>query len=345
MSSDPYRALLSTRLLHLILMPTEQCNFRCVYCYEDFLAGQMPRRVIEAVKALMARRISRIDLLSLDWFGGEPLLAWPILQEIQSFACELVRQHPAVRLTGAMTTNGSLLSRRRFERLLELGVRSFHISLDGTRDTHDTMRQRLGGGGSFDAIWRNLLALRRSPESFEVTLRLHVTRDNREALDELLLLLAGEIGGDRRFSVMFKAIRRFGGPNDEYLPIIPAEQEGEMLGRLVGRAVELGLHEEQDVFAKPGMLPGCYAAALSSYVVRSNGDLAKCTVALDHPNNHIGTLQPDGTVAIDSAKMTGWLRGALNGEEKSIQCPMRGWADEAPQGEPRLVRIGGAAAT
>jgi uncharacterized protein len=341
MSSEPSRALLSNRLLHLVLMPTEQCNFRCVYCYEDFLAGQMPRQVVEAVKALMARRISRIDLLSLDWFGGEPLLAWPILQEIQSFACELVRRHPAVRLTGAMTTNGSLLSRKRFERLLELGVRSFHISLDGTRETHDAMRQRLGGGGSFDAIWRNLLALRRSPESFEVTLRLHVTSDNREALDELLLQLADEVGGDRRFSVMFKAVRRFGGPNDERLPIVPAEQEGEILGRLVGRAVELGLHQEQDVFARPGILPGCYAAALSSYVVRSNGDLAKCTVALDHPNNRIGTLQPDGTVAIDSAKMTGWLRGSLGGEPESIQCPMRGWADAAPRGEPRLVRIGG----
>jgi uncharacterized protein len=93
------------------------------------------------------------------------------------------------------------------------------------------------------------------------------------------------------------------------------------------------------------MLPGCFAAALGSYVVRSNGELAKCTVALGHPNNRIGVLQPDGTVALDSAKMSGWLRGALNGEPESIECPMRGWADEVPQREaaspPPLVQIGG----
>lgn len=345
MITEPHRALLSNRLLHLVLLPTEQCNFRCVYCYEDFLAGQMPRAVVESIKALMARRINRIDLLSLDWFGGEPLLAWPIIQEIQGFAGELVRDHPTVRLLGSMITNGSLLTRRRFERLLELGVRSFQISLDGTRETHDAMRRRLGGGGSFTTIWRNLLAIRRSPETFSVMLRLHVTRDNLPALDRLLVLLARELAGDRRFPVMFKAIRRFGGPNDAELPILPAEQEDEVLGRLVARAIELGLNEEQDIFAKPGILPGCYAAALGSYVIRSNGELAKCTVALDHPNNRIGTLQPDGTVAIDSPKMVGWLRGALNGDADSMKCPMKGWADEVPRRETvspsPLVQIGG----
>ena len=34
-------AALSDRYLHLILFPTEQCNFRCTYCYEDFEAKQM----------------------------------------------------------------------------------------------------------------------------------------------------------------------------------------------------------------------------------------------------------------------------------------------------------------
>ena len=33
---------LSNEYLHLIVLPTEKCNFRCTYCYEDFLNGKMP---------------------------------------------------------------------------------------------------------------------------------------------------------------------------------------------------------------------------------------------------------------------------------------------------------------
>ena len=32
---------LTPSLLHLILLPTEACNFRCTYCYEDFRLGRM----------------------------------------------------------------------------------------------------------------------------------------------------------------------------------------------------------------------------------------------------------------------------------------------------------------
>src|SRR5688572_26691637 len=31
----------AARSLQLILMPTEECNFRCVYCYESFARGTM----------------------------------------------------------------------------------------------------------------------------------------------------------------------------------------------------------------------------------------------------------------------------------------------------------------
>src|SRR5579885_3181142 len=36
--------------LQLILLPTEQCNFRCTYCYESFLRGQMPEWLVNGIK-------------------------------------------------------------------------------------------------------------------------------------------------------------------------------------------------------------------------------------------------------------------------------------------------------
>jgi uncharacterized protein len=342
MSFAEVAPFLSTRLLQLILMPTEQCNFRCVYCYEDFAAGEMSRQVIDSVKALLVRRIAAIDHLVISWFGGEPMLALPIVEEIQGFAVELNRGHPQVCMAASMTTNGSLLTRQRFERLLALGIRSYQISLDGTQESHDSTRQRLGGSGTFAVIWRNLLAMREAAGDFEVLLRLHVTRHNQEALEQLSGELARELGNDRRFVVMFKAIGHYGGPHDAEVPVLDPEEGEDVLQRLSRRAAELGLAGRQDVLAQPGMLQGCYASALGSYVVRSTGELAKCTLALNHPNNRVGWLQPDGSVALESPKMMGWIRGAINGDREARQCPKRGWADDTVESGTRrssLVQI------
>ena len=50
---------LTPKKLDLIIMPTEQCNFRCTYCYEDFKIGKMPRWVVNGIKALIDARGSR----------------------------------------------------------------------------------------------------------------------------------------------------------------------------------------------------------------------------------------------------------------------------------------------
>jgi uncharacterized protein len=62
--------------LHLILMPTEKCNFRCIYCYEDFSIGRMGRPVIEGVKALIRRRLPSLSSIEINWSAvNRPLQA------------------------------------------------------------------------------------------------------------------------------------------------------------------------------------------------------------------------------------------------------------------------------
>ena len=77
--------------LHLIVMPTEKCNFRCVYCYEDFSIGRMKRAVIDGVKALIRRRVASLSSLEIQWFGGEPTLAHDIVCEVMTDAQEVAR--------------------------------------------------------------------------------------------------------------------------------------------------------------------------------------------------------------------------------------------------------------
>jgi uncharacterized protein len=74
-SKNELKASLMPDIFHLILFPTEECNFRCVYCYEDFAIGNMQPWLIDATKALLSKKIPHLKHLHLSWFGGEPLVA------------------------------------------------------------------------------------------------------------------------------------------------------------------------------------------------------------------------------------------------------------------------------
>lgn len=135
-------AAFNDRSLQLFVLPTEKCNFRCTYCYEKFDVGRMKPSTVQAVKAFIDRRIEHLDALSVEWFGGEPLLGRPVIFDICEHIQASLANFPTVMYGGSMTTNGYLLDEGTATRLIGLGVRSFQISLDGPPDIHDQSRIR-----------------------------------------------------------------------------------------------------------------------------------------------------------------------------------------------------------
>ena len=104
------RESLSNDSLHLVLLPTEACNFRCIYCYEDFRYKRMEPWVMRGVKTLLARRAPGLRELNLSWFGGEPLLARDLIEDLMMHVGGLARAHAGLRVSADATTNGYLLT-------------------------------------------------------------------------------------------------------------------------------------------------------------------------------------------------------------------------------------------
>jgi len=305
--------------LHLILMPTEACNFRCVYCYETFALKRMRPDVVTGVKRLLSQRASDLTLLLLSWFGGEPLLAPDIMEDVMGHARGLAARNPDLAIRADATTNGSLLNDAMADRLFAAGVRDFQISLDGPAAWHDRKRVRPGGGATFEGIWRNLLALKTRPERFHVTLRVHVDRDNVDAIPEFLPRLGSEFSGDDRFDLFIRTVSRLGGPRDADLPILSEDESPAILASLRQRAEQLGLK-------LAGANAGekiCYAAHANSFLVRADGRLNKCTVALESPANQVGRIHEDGTVELTRERVLPWMRGLQSGEAAALACPLR----------------------
>jgi uncharacterized protein len=201
---------ISPRIQEYIILPTEKCNFRCTYCYEDFAIGKMSAATQRAVELLIERRVPKLEQLSLSWFGGEPLVAKDVVLRISRFADRLCEQH-GVAFHGGLTTNAYLLDQALAKELLECKQNFFQITVDGWEDAHDEVRRLGSGHGTFSRIWTNLQGLRALDSEFEVILRVHLRGQNLDNTKFLLEQFARTFEGDVRFSLDFQHLRDLGG--------------------------------------------------------------------------------------------------------------------------------------
>ena len=308
--------LFSNRLLDLTLLPIEQCNFRCTYCYETFTDGKMKPALVESIKTLITRRAPELDYLRLGWFGGEPLLAHDIVIDLSRHARDLAAEHPGLEFVSGMSTNGYLLDAAMMERLTEAGVGSFQVSIDGFGDHHDRTRVSRAGGGTFERIWANMLELRAGDLDFAINLRVHYSRDNIDHVFEFTDRLKDEFGGDPRFRIFFKTIEQLGGPNDAELNVYGHREAAEVKARLMERLEG----------TMPDVLPAsacyiCYAGKPNAFVIRRDGRIVKCTVGLDDPHNLVGRMGPDGRMTLVGDTLKPWLKGAVELDPAFLRCP------------------------
>lgn len=303
-------------VFRLILLPTEQCNFRCTYCYEDFSIGRMSSATIQGVKRLIDRRVGDLHLLHISWFGGEPLVARPVIEEISSHIVKVVAERNSLHYVGDMTTNGYLLDSSAVQRLSELGIRFYQISLDGPEFLHDRTRIRINGQGSFHQIWQNLIAIRNSKMHVNVILRIHLTPENLAYMPAFLAEVRDTFLHDARFQVALKPIEKMGGPNDFTMKIITEQERSQVIAELESVVLEGG--DASRLLPTPDV---CYAAQANSLLIRANGLVGKCTVALSDPLNTIGQLRPDGTLHVDNELLYPWLQGWESRDRAAVQCP------------------------
>jgi MoaA/NifB/PqqE/SkfB family radical SAM enzyme len=116
---------------------TNRCNLDCLHCYnqsgKDPLVNHMDTEAMLGV----ADQLLEMRPFVICMCGGEPLLR----RDLETLVAHLRRDVPHVN----MVSNGWLLTSQRLEGLLEAGVKSIQISLDGASAlTHDNIRGMAG---------------------------------------------------------------------------------------------------------------------------------------------------------------------------------------------------------
>ena len=311
--------------LELILFPTEKCNFRCTYCYEDFAIGKMAPSVQTGIRRLVQAR-QDLRSLQISWFGGEPLTAFDVVRDLSRFFQQEASARD-MRYAANMTTNAYLLDQERFQTLVNYGVTAFQISLDGDEEEHNRTRRRANGAGSFARIIENLSHMHETDRDFSVMLRIHYHQKNIVSVHTLIDRLARLLQGDTRFGLFFKSVSALGSPNDAAFPFAhnPAALEKAFLAHAQGKFPTIQL--------SPAYI--CYACKANSLAIRANGRIAKCTVALNSPLNDVGYITPAGEIVTDAGKFQAWINPLLNGSQAERGCPLPAVLKGSPQQQQR----------
>jgi uncharacterized protein len=307
----------SNEMLELHILPTEKCNFRCLYCYESFEQGRMTNEVVESVKNLLKNRAPDLKVLNISWFGGEPLTALSIVEDISAYAQALASQY-GFDFRGVMTTNAWHLTPAVFKKLVYLGVRNYQITLDGPALIHNQVRLQASGAGSFDVIWQHLQAAKATSLDFEIMIRLHIRPDTLKAIADWLPTLKSELLADPRFTVLVKPVEKLGGANDSLINTFEDDRDRHAASQIIYDLIGNTKAVREDIFGR-----ACYAARPNSWVIRANGDLARCTVALESENNRVGRLLKDGHMELDQAKLTPWFKGLQDMSTDILACPAK----------------------
>ena len=173
---------LAATCVSLYLLLTQGCNLRCVYCYngeetyQRQCAPPMDERTATRAVERLAGTVAPQGTLEIVFFGGEPLLNWPLAKKVITYCEESLKPaRPYLAVRYHLTSNLTLLPKD----LVEWATRyrmSFLCDVDGPPDLHDRTRPFAGARSSHRATARTIRAL--LDHGLSVALRATVTNVN-----------------------------------------------------------------------------------------------------------------------------------------------------------------------
>lgn len=180
--------------LNLVIAPTLQCNYRCVYCFENSQEQKtiMSNKTMEGVVAFVENQITHnnsLKELDVAWFGGEPLMAYhSVMRPLANMLIDLCKKY-SIEYRSKITTNGFYLEDSIIKEVIDdLKIDSFQITFDGTCQNY-CLRKGVTPQ-SYNKVKHNLFALSQfifeTKSDAHISLRINVDNDNVEDAKNLV---------------------------------------------------------------------------------------------------------------------------------------------------------------
>lgn len=300
--------------LNVVIMPTNGCNFKCVYCFESERYQTMNADNVNAIISFLDRNMKRFIGTDIQWFGGEPLLCKDIIKTIMEAALSISKRDKTA-LSSGITTNGYLLDLEMYQNLCKWHVNWIQISVDGTPTIHNRQRPHKTNPDSYSKIISNLKEIRDNtyPGMCKIYYRITITKEMLPYINEILEFYKNEFSNDSRFRLSLQPEMDWGGERIENekanLPTVRETVE------CLQKACRFGLlpigHHTQ---LHSGLI--CEACRVNSYVFYPGLEVYKCPMAIysDSFNplisGKVGSLQLNGSLSINHKVQAEWVESS-----------------------------------
>lgn len=318
--NELYLKGINSNILHLVILPTEQCNFRCRYCYENFHRGKMSDETVKEIIKYVRLNISKYAGLRVSWFGGEPSLEIDTICTMSKAFMKICKTAKR-RYWANITSNGYLISLENFKKLYQANVFNYQITIDGIEETHDEQRLLASGGRSFNAIIDNLRSIKQNSECkhWNITIRTNFSKTIYDHIDEYVSFYNEIFGEDSRFTFFFRPAGDWGGEtvktySNELLQIDGFSQ---VLQRILDCSESLDISRHLSFLNPCGSV--CLASNANTFLIDSAGTIRKCSCHLDDDDNSIGNVLPNKGVFIDRYNYVKWIQPRWK-ESKCMNC-------------------------
>jgi uncharacterized protein len=180
---------------YLELIMSEACNFRCTYCIhfnnleisdrinnpKKFMRFDIAKETVDRYLEIL--RSHGKHVAEINFGGGEPLLAWPVIKQVLEY-CRATYSSE-FQFHFSINTNASLITPEIASILKEHRV-EIASSLDGLREGNDRVRLTKSGSGTFSQIMRGFDALAQAGYPLN-GIAVTVTEKNFHELDESIV--------------------------------------------------------------------------------------------------------------------------------------------------------------
>lgn len=310
------RAVFLDKNYRLTINPTLECNYSCWYCCVEDAGTKYERRrmddkTIRNVKKHIQYMLEKehINLLNLDWFGGEPLMYFDeVVYPISIYGMKLCQKNEVLFFNN-ITTNAYYINENMIKLFNKIKLNSFQIPIDGGEKKHNLVKNT-NGVGHYKKIMNNINSLCEKIEGCHIILRINYDLQTLKTVSEVI----GDIKEENKDKIVVDFQRVW------QVPYNKDESGNNQLLLDTKKLFEKSGFKTRYFAYSPKKYTCCYADNYYHRAINYDGKVYKCT-ARDYSDDLVlGTLNNDGTIQFNYELLCKMFGDATFRNDKCMTC-------------------------